>query len=156
MRTLSVICLIITISACKVGPRDIEYGYDVCHYCKMTVVNNQHAAQSVTDKGKIYTYDALECMVNHINDQEDRSYSFLLVNDYSNPGNLIDVQGATFLISKKIPSPMGAYLSAYENESVALQMQNDKSGDIYNWDQLGDLFKKEKRTLMESRQPSLD
>ena len=43
--------LLITVS-CKVEPDEIEYGKDGCHFCKMTIVDNQHAAELVTAKGK--------------------------------------------------------------------------------------------------------
>ena len=48
-----------------------------------------------------------------------------LSNNYTEPEALIDATPATFLISENIPSPMGAYLSAFENLSDAEKIQAD-------------------------------
>lgn len=99
----------------------------------MTVVDRQHAAEVVTSKGKVYLFDAIECMVNYVGKNKSTNYAFLLVNDFQKPGILIDAANSSFLISKAIPSPMGAYLSAFENTAKATQIQQAKGGDVYDW-----------------------
>lgn len=94
-------------SSCQVKPQEIDYGKDGCHYCKMTIVDNQHAAELVTKKGKAFKYDAIECMVNDLKQKENNSVELFYVNDYGNPGKFVPAKEATYLISKKIPSPMG-------------------------------------------------
>ena len=42
--------------ACSVEPKPINYGRDACHFCKMTIVDNQHAAEIITLKGKAFKY----------------------------------------------------------------------------------------------------
>lgn len=126
----------ISLSACNTKPQPIEYGKDGCHYCKMTIVDRQHASQLVTSKGKVYKFDAIECMIHNLNENDIGPYAHTLVSDFNNPGKLIDAQDASFLISKDIPSPMGAFLSAFNNKEAALKTQNDSKGTIYNWDEL--------------------
>lgn len=119
--------------SCTPEQKPIEYGSDRCEFCKMTVVDRQHAAEVVTSKGKVYVFDAIECMVNYIDKNDDTNYAFLLVNDFENPSVLMDAQSSHFLISKAIPSPMGAYLSAFEYEGNASKMQVAKGGNLYDW-----------------------
>ena len=127
---------ILTIS-CKVEPKEIDYGSDHCHFCDMTVVDKTHAAQYVTKKGKAYMFDAIECMVNELErDNTEDQMSFLLVADYTNPGNLIDAKTATYLISEKIKSPMGANLSAFSSKEVAEEMLVKNGGELLSWEQL--------------------
>ena len=76
--------------ACSPEPRDIEYGDDLCAYCKMTVVDAQYGAEAITTKGRIYVFDAIECMVHFTYESEDIEYAHLLVNYYSDPGTLSD------------------------------------------------------------------
>jgi len=121
------------ILSCTPEQKPIEYGSDMCHFCKMTVVDRQHAAEVVTSKGKVYLFDAIECMVNYVGKNKSTNYAFLLVNDFENPGVLIDANNSSFLISKAIPSPMGAYLSAFENTDKATKIQQAKGGDVYDW-----------------------
>lgn len=124
------------LSACSAKPAAIEYGSDGCHFCKMTIVDKLHAAEIVTQKGKVYKFDASECMINFMDEFDTSSIKLYLSNDYSEPEALINSEKATFLISKKIPSPMGAFLSAFKNKEDALKIQAEKGGDIYNWDEL--------------------
>ena len=122
--------------SCNVSPQAIDYGSDGCHFCKMTIVDKVHAAEIVTKKGKVYKFDATECMINFMNDFDASEIELYLSNNYTEPEQLIDAQKATFLISKNIPSPMGAYLSAFKNKADAEKMQSEKGGDLYSWEEL--------------------
>jgi copper chaperone NosL len=126
--------------ACAPKPKPIEYGADGCEYCKMTIVDNQYAAEAVTDKGRVYKFDAIECMVNYTLNNPETEMAFLLVNHFTQPGELISVDKSTFLISKNMPSPMGAFLSAYPSPALAAKMQKEKEGTLYNWAALQTYF----------------
>ncbi len=124
-------------TSCKVEPKEINYGHDHCQHCDMTVVDKSHAAQYVTKKGKAYMFDAVECMVMKVNqDKNEDMMEFLLVADYANPGNLIDAKTATYLISEKIKSPMGANLSAFSSKKATEKFLKDNDGKLYTWNQL--------------------
>ena len=126
----------ILVASCSSGPKPIDYGSDGCYYCKMTVVDKQHAAQAVTDKGKAYMFDAIECLVPFIQENTDMQFAHLLVNDFDHPGKLINAQDANYLISKNLPSPMGAFLTAFGTETSAQKMLADRGGQLYNWKEL--------------------
>lgn len=130
------IFLLLTLASCTIAPQAIEYGKDSCHYCKMTIVDKVHAAEVVTKKGKVYTFDATECMVNFMKEFDLDQIELFLSNNYTKPETLIDATKATFLISKNIPSPMGAYLSAFKNKTDALKIQHEHGGILYSWDEL--------------------
>lgn len=121
---------------CSVSPEAIDYGNDGCNFCKMTIVDEQHAAEIVTKKGKVYKFDATECMVNFLDEFDSKEIKLYLSNNYTAPKTLIDATQATFLISENIPSPMGAFLSAFSNKEEALKAKNEKGGEIYTWDEL--------------------
>ncbi len=125
--------LLAMLSACSVEPQPIEYGEDVCHYCKMTIVDRQHAAELVTDKGKVFKFDAIECMVPFLKENTDTEFAHMLVSDFQEPGKMIDARTSTFLVSTAIPSPMGANLSAFANEALATGIQQEKGGTLYSW-----------------------
>jgi len=126
---------------CQVGPKPIEYGVDGCHFCKMTIVDKIHAAEIVTKKRKVYKFDATECMVNFMKEFDTSLIALYLSNDYLQAESLIDAREATFLISENIPSPMGAYLSAFKSMENALKTQKEKDGKIYSWSELLDHLK---------------
>ncbi|MFK7780983.1 nitrous oxide reductase accessory protein NosL [Psychroserpens sp.] len=144
MQTLkyySIIAVLFLFFSCNVSPSPIDYGNDGCHFCKMTIVDKVHAAEIVTKKGKVYKFDATECMINFMEEFNTSEIALYLSNNYTTPEKLIDATGATFLISENIPSPMGAFLSAFENRSDAEKTQSLKGGELYSWNELLAHFK---------------
>ncbi len=124
------------LTACTIEPKPIAFGEEFCHFCKMTIVDNQHAAQLVTDKGKVFNFDAIECMIHFYNENRQTEMAFIMVNDYLNPGKFIEAKNATFIISVNIPSPMGANLSAVESPELGERLIEGKSGQLYLWEEL--------------------
>lgn len=131
---ISVFCLLLT--SCNSTPKEIGYGSDGCHFCSMTIVDKQHAAQFMTQKGRSYVFDASECMLNHLKEIDPSTVAVYLVNDYNAPGKTIDATKATYLISKNIPSPMGEYLTAFASEKAAQKAQVANKGELFNWTEL--------------------
>jgi len=107
----------------------------------MTIVDKQHAAQLVTKKGKVFNFDAIECMMNQLEDEDKSTMAMFMVNDFDQPGTLIDGTKATYLISENIPSPMGAFLSAFSEEQAAQHVLNENGGKVYTWSEIKKRFK---------------
>jgi copper chaperone NosL len=137
------LALLLNVFSCNVAPQAIDYGQDGCHFCKMTIVDKVHAAEIVTKKGKVYKFDATECMVNFMNDFDTSEIELYLSNNYTEPEALIDATKATFLISKNIPSPMGAFLSAFQSKEAAKKFQSEQGGALYTWEELVTQLKKQ-------------
>lgn len=122
--------------ACTPKPKAILYGEDKCKFCMMTIVDGKFASEAVTSTGKAYKFDAIECMVNFIRREENKTYAFLQVCDFKTPQKMLDAKKSQFLFSKAIPSPMGAFLSAYENDTHAYAAQQEKGGTLMDWEAL--------------------
>ena len=129
----SIILVLLLITACSPEAQPIQYGSDQCHFCRMTIVDKAHAAEVVTTKGKAYKFDSGECMIRFVSNNE-AEYVMILVNDFNNPGNLVNAKACTYLVSPNIPSPMGANLSAFENAEAAQQLLQEKGGELYDWE----------------------
>ena len=124
--------------SCSNEPQPISYGHDACNFCEMTIVSNSFAAQAVSSKGKQYKYDSVECLVNHLG-QEDIEMENIWVADYQHPGIMIEAQKAKYIINDSLKSPMGANLAA-----IRLQRTNTLS-----WEELHE-------TLLPSASPHGD
>jgi len=135
-KTLITLFALLLLFGCNSGPQPIEYGKDGCHFCKMTIVDKLHAAEIVTQKGKVYKFDSSECMVRFLEEFDSSTIKSYLTNNYLEPEVFIDATSATFLISENIPSPMGAFLSAFKNKDDATQVQSEKGGTLYTWETL--------------------
>jgi copper chaperone NosL len=139
MQTLKqflIVSLLLLFYSCNVSPQAINYGSDGCHFCRMTIVDKVHAAEIVTKKGKVYKFDASECMINFLGAFDTSEIKLYLSNNYSEPEVLIDATKASFLISENVPSPMGEFLSAFKTEEEAQKMQSEKGGTLYTWNLL--------------------
>ena len=122
--------------SCSIEPSKIEYGNDACHFCKMTIVEPTHAAQMVTNKGKPFKYDAIECLLNDVLERESNEIALFLVTDYLKPKVLIDAETATYLISPAVQSPMGANLSAFSNKEAAKEYVKTNNDKLFNWQEI--------------------
>ncbi|MBT8265416.1 MAG: nitrous oxide reductase accessory protein NosL [Bacteroidia bacterium] len=136
LKHMSLFIIALFLLGCSAKPEPIDYGNDGCYFCKMTIVDKIHGAELVTIKGKVYKYDAAECLVQMLNEFDPNDIGLLLTNHYNQPEELIDATKAIYLISKNIPSPMGANLSAFSELKYAQEVQAEKGGDIYSFEEL--------------------
>ena len=137
-RIATFIVLSLCLTACQVEPQAINYGEDACHYCWMTIVDKSHGCEVVTSKGKAYKFDAIECMLNfkQSDDEAAEDIVLFLVNGLYSGGDLTDATSATYLKCDLIPSPMGAYLSAFESNEQAEDVHREMGGRLYDWNEL--------------------
>lgn len=142
IRTLLTALTIVVVVACSSGPQPIDYGNDGCHFCKMTIVDKRYASELITKKGKVFKFDAIECMINFKEEQGEKDqYKMTMVTDYLPPHALIDAASCTYLRSAALPSPMGMYLTGFGEKDSALAFQSENGGITYSWDELNDQFK---------------
>lgn len=120
--------------ACKKGPEPIQYGKDPCDFCKMTISDPKFGGEIVTQKGRVYKYDAVECMINAIKEGR-KDHAQILATPYDLPYTLKSKDSLVFVISPDIHSPMGANLAAFSNR-LALDSLLDKKASIISWDEL--------------------
>lgn len=136
MRNLLYILVLFILTGCEVQPVPIMFGKEECSFCKMTIVDRQHAAQLVTKKGKQFKFDAIECMLNSLNQkQNSRENQIYLVSDYGK-GTMTKAEDATYLVSQAIKSPMGAFLSAFSSRTEAMTTKDQHGGEIYTWEEI--------------------
>lgn len=131
IKSLKIVLALFTLlglTACNIAPEPIKYGEDACDFCAMTIVSQAHSAQGVTQKGKQYKYDAIECMVNDVV-RNNREFSISRVANYIEPGTMISVDNADFIINDTIKSPMGENLAA-------LRKVETNSEENFSWEEL--------------------
>lgn len=121
---------------CSIEAKPINYGSDACDFCKMTIVAQIHGAEIVTDKGKVYKFDAIECMIDFKNEMSKEQPQLFLTNHYHTPKELIAAENATFLISQNLPSPMGEFITAFASKEAAEKIQQELDGKLYTWEEL--------------------
>lgn len=123
-------------------PQPIKLGEDVCEYCKMVIADKRFAAEVITKRGKVYKFDAIECMVGYYNENEEDIRKAYVVN-FLNPEEFLPAEKAFYVRSPEIRSPMGMNLSAYRSEEDAKKILKGKEGEIFDWKALREFIKKE-------------
>ncbi len=125
------------IMGCSSGPRPIEIGKDLCELCKMTIMDKRYGAEIITSKGKIYKFDSAECLIEYVKKYPTAEYPVrsLLVIDHSAPGEFIEAEKAFYLHSEKLPSPMGANLSAVKKKETIDTYFTEYGGDVWTWEE---------------------
>lgn len=133
----------ILISACSKGPQPINYGEDECEFCKMMVMDKRYGAELVTDKGKIYFFDSIECLVGYLDNKKlnNNNYSSVWVGNYANPRNLIDASKAIYLKNDELRSPMGLNVLAVESVEQYESIFNQYGGKQLNFKDLFELVR---------------
>ena len=136
MFNIILMAIALVFTSCSIDPEPLNYGKDQCDHCRMTIMDSKFGAEIITKKGKIYKFDAAECMIRFVKEGKigEGEVSKYLVIDASKPAQFIDAKDAVYLISENFPSPMGADLSAYGTRNNAENFQMQYSGEIKDWD----------------------
>ncbi|RMH66064.1 MAG: hypothetical protein D6677_01125 [Calditrichaeota bacterium] len=137
MLILMGITALLYLTGCSAEPQPIHYGTDVCAFCEMTIVDRQHASEMVTEKGKVYKYDSIECMLRDRKNHTDVPVALYLIDDFAHAGILTDARNATYLISENFPSPMGANLSGFASRDEAEKVMKSEGGRLFTWQEIG-------------------
>ena len=128
--TLFAFFYLLLILGCTSQPEPIAFAKDVCSFCKMVISDPRFGAELVTDKGRVHKYDAVECMIAHIH-EENIGYSSLLAIAYDNPKTLYFVDSPSFIQSPDYRGPMGN-TAAFYGEGFARDLQVMSWADLFS------------------------
>ncbi|GMV54051.1 MAG: hypothetical protein D8M52_04330 [Chlorobi bacterium] len=138
--TLRLSCLLLTllflVACSEPAPRGINYDKEQCASCKMGITDQKFGAEIVTKKGKIFVFDAPECMINYIQAgtvSSDDVHS-LWVTNFLEPGTLIKAETACYLHSDMIHSPMTLDVAAFKDSATCEKVRLNFAGDVLNFD----------------------
>lgn len=138
MKYLTFLFAVFLLFSCSPKPEPIDYGNDVCDFCKMNITDNKYAAELVTSKGKIYKFDSIECLFQfkNLEFKSDNEIHVELVNDFSNPGELIDLRKAFFLKSDVFRSPMGMNVLSVSSEEKLSEIKSQHGGQVLTYNEV--------------------
>ncbi|MCA1801863.1 MAG: hypothetical protein LC662_05350 [Rhodothermaceae bacterium] len=164
MRPSTAILIVLTaaaflLSACgpeKQGPHpgpsiktkiagDITYGTDECDWCHKTIETVRYGAELVTADGNILKFRAAEHMAAWMIDNRDEAAKArsVLVVDFADGQNLIDVNQALYLRSSLRPSPGQLHITPIhrDNERMLTNIYEAYPGTYLEWDEVLELVK---------------
>jgi len=131
---LSTLFLLLLSACISQDPKEINLHTDECAYCKMVVSDRQFASQLVSDKGKSYPFDSIECMAAYAYQTPDIAENAnLYVTDYTQRGEWLPLNRADIYHAEGVPSPMGLSLFALPGEEPIPAGIED--AEEMNWDE---------------------
>ena len=131
------------VTGCSRGPKPIEYGKDLCEHCSMTIMDKKWGAEYVSDKGKVYKFDSIECLLSYYlhNGLSGRTQeNSLWTVDFVKGDELINAEKAYYLKSNTLKSPMGLNVASF-NTSGDLNKFRNNDDKIVSWVELISMVK---------------
>lgn len=130
---LSVIVLLLLFSCGSKEAQPIKLNIDNCDFCKMSIADGKYGAEVITQKGRVYKFDDIMCMINYCKENSKIKMGAYFVNDFSQDNNLITAETAFFLSSSDIQSPMHGGIIAFSKENQAKENQVKLNAKIISW-----------------------
>lgn len=124
--------------SCNTQPQPLIAGRDECSFCKMPVADTKFGAEIITQKGKLYKFDDIGCMINFLKAgliKEEKVKNLFVVN-YSDNQKFLNVNEAVFLKSPGFRTPMNSEIAALASHSEAKSLIKDFPGELLTWKQL--------------------
>lgn len=133
----SIVSAVILLTSCSVQPEPFKVGQDICHTCKMGIIDIKFGAEIITGKGKVYKFDDVACMARFIKSGAlaEKDISKKVVSDFDKPTDFIAVENATFIVSPSVKSPMMGNAAAFANKSSAQELGSQLTGQLMDWNQ---------------------
>lgn len=130
-------------TGCEVAPEPIAFGKDACHHCKMLIMDPKFGAELVTEKGRVYKFDDVNCMLQFRNGGEigGNVIKFEMVVAIDGQQGLIDVASAHFLCSDDLKTPMGSKTAAFAKEETMHQFLHTATGQPLTWEEVQSFWK---------------
>jgi len=134
--TVAISALFFGVSCSTPGPEPISLNKDNCDYCKMTISNIRFASELKTDKGRVYKFDDISCMINYKKENTNTASATFYVSDYLYPNALIKADSLFYIFADAISSPMGGNIAAFVNKDSAQAYSLKFSAQPHSWAQL--------------------
>lgn len=127
------------LSCSEPQPVPLVLNTDNCDYCKMSVSDPKFGGEILTNKGKVYKFDAIECMAGFYAEatavKHEDIHSMWVIN-LIRPGDFIDAKTAVFFQCGKFKSPMGKDYSAVPTENDYNRVAMNYQCKRLTWDDM--------------------
>jgi copper chaperone NosL len=135
--TVALLALATLLVGCDSGPKPIRYGRDECAECKMTLVDQHYGAEFISARGRVYTFDDLNCLTAYQRRPSTQAGSGAraVVVDFQRANQFIPVDQALFLQHPGLRTPMASGLAAFVNEAdlEAARRELGGGGRVLRW-----------------------
>jgi copper chaperone NosL len=136
-RIVRILMISFSFAACNnSSSQPIKLNVDNCDYCAMTIADGRFGAELITEKGRCYKFDDLECLLNYKKEKTGVAFKSFYVNAYIEKNQLIDASKAFYVQSESLRSPMGGNYAAFLNQEKAIDFAKKQSALVQTWNEI--------------------
>ena len=133
-----VLLLLFLISSCNMQPVPLIAGKDNCDFCKMTVADLRFGGEFITNKGKIYKFDDVHCLLSYIKSGQITKSEIknIYLADFSGLHEMIPVSESLLVNDESLHSPMSGNIAAFSNKDSMEKIKTQLNAETITWDKL--------------------
>ncbi len=125
------VLMFLVLQSCSTKPQPIRYGADACSFCKMSIMDKKFACEWVTNKGKVFRYDDLHCLLKEQKDSKIEGKAY--VNDFNSKSELVNAGDVFFVKSAEVKGPMGGDVASFIIKDEAEKFASLHQGNLLTW-----------------------
>lgn len=112
----------------------IKLHSDQCESCKMSISDGKFGAEIITEKGRVYKFDDISCMVAYCKqNQGNQKTKAHYIHDYTQDNVLIPAETAFYIKGGNINSPMRGNIAAFSTEEEADKFATELEAERTDW-----------------------
>ncbi len=116
------------------GPEAINLNKDDCDNCKMSISDKRFACEIVTEKGKVYKFDDVSCLMGFKGDNSEKmANATYYISNFLSPNELLKADGLFFVEGENVASPMGGNIAAFLNGDSAKEYEARWQAQSTKW-----------------------
>lgn len=135
--TVAVLALMIAIllTSCNADPDPLKVGKENCNFCKMTISDVRFGAEIITNKGKLYKFDDIHCILSSIKAGVPTATEIkeVYLTDFSGSHELKKSAETFLLKSDDLRSPMNGNIAAFSRKDSLDKVMAIYKGEEMTW-----------------------
>jgi copper chaperone NosL len=136
--TLIPFFMIVLMSGCASGPEPLVLGKDNCYLCKMTLTDPKYGGEIITNKGKVYKFDDIDCLLSYMKATEfdKKSVKTVYLVDYAGEHKFVEAGRSVIYKSEELRTPMNGFMAAFQNSELCKKSVGNLKGVELKWSEL--------------------
>lgn len=111
----------------------INLNSDQCEFCKMSISDGKFGSEVITQKGRVYKFDDISCMVSYTKENNQTPIKAYYVHDYTQENVLIPAETAFYIKGGDINSPMRGNIAAFNTVEDADKLAEELGAEKTDW-----------------------
>jgi copper chaperone NosL len=133
---ISILTLLVLFSCGSKEAQPIKLNVDDCAFCKMKVADSKFGAELITDKGRVYIFDDISCMIKYHHENSETKIKSYFVHDYNQDNVLIPVETAFFISGGNINSPMRGNIITVSTKEDVGKFAKEFNANPITWEEI--------------------